>query len=80
MQETDRQIRENNRQLGELGRKFGSTIEHLVAPNLVEKFNALGFNFTQYGRNIAISDKSRNIAAEGPQRTPLLVASQNIFR
>jgi hypothetical protein len=64
MQETDRQIRETNRQLGELGRKFGSTVEHLVAPNLVEKFNALGFNFTKYGPNLAISDKSKNIAAE----------------
>jgi hypothetical protein len=64
MQETDRRMQETHRQLGELGRKFGSTVEHLVAPNLVKKFNAFGFNFTKYGPNLAISDKSRNIAAE----------------
>jgi hypothetical protein len=71
MQETDRQIQETARQmketdkkLGELGRKFGSVVEHMVAPNLVEKFNALGFNFTKYGPNLAISDKARNLALE----------------
>jgi hypothetical protein len=64
MQETDRRIQETNQQLGKLGRKFGSAVEHLVAPNLVEKFNALGFTFTKYGPNVAISDKARHLAAE----------------
>jgi hypothetical protein len=36
----------------------------LVVPNLVEKFNALGFDFSKYGQNIAISDRSKNLAAE----------------
>jgi hypothetical protein len=61
---TDRQIQETNQQLGKLGIKFGSMVEHLVAPNLVKKFNALGFNFTKYGPNMSISDRSRNILAE----------------
>ncbi|MDR1622431.1 MAG: hypothetical protein LBS00_08665 [Synergistaceae bacterium] len=39
-------------------------VEHLVAPNLVEKFNALGFVFTKYGLDIAISDKTRKLATE----------------
>jgi hypothetical protein len=64
IEETHKQIRETNRQIGKLGRKFGSTIEHLVVPNLVEKFNVLGFNFTKYGPNVAISDESKSIAAE----------------
>jgi ribosomal protein L9 len=45
MKETARQMKETDKKLGELGRKFGSVVEHMVAPNLVEKFNALGFNF-----------------------------------
>jgi adenine-specific DNA methylase len=36
----------------------------MVAPNLVKKFNALGFTFTKYGPNVAISDETRNLAAE----------------
>jgi hypothetical protein len=64
MQETGRQMRRTDQHLGELGKKFGSMVEHMVVPNLVEKFNALGFNFTKYGPNIAISDRSKNIAAE----------------
>jgi hypothetical protein len=64
MRETDRKMQETHRELGELGRKFGSVVEHLVVPNLVKKFNALGFNFTKYGQNIAISDRSKRIAAE----------------
>jgi hypothetical protein len=64
MKETDRQMKETDKKLGELGRKFGSVVEHMVAPNLVEKFNALGFNFTKYGPNLAISDKARNLALE----------------
>ncbi|MDR1977372.1 MAG: hypothetical protein LBQ42_01425, partial [Synergistaceae bacterium] len=62
--EADRQLQETRQLIGDLGRKFGSAVEHMVAPNLVEKFNALGFNFTKYGPNIAISDKTRKLAAE----------------
>jgi hypothetical protein len=64
MQETAQQIRNTDRQLGALGNKFGSMVEHLVLPNLIEKFNALGFTFTKYGPNQLITDKSKNIAAE----------------
>ncbi|MDR1875728.1 MAG: hypothetical protein LBQ90_12050, partial [Synergistaceae bacterium] len=39
----DRGMRETRQLIGELGRKFGSAVEHMVAPNLVGKFNALGF-------------------------------------
>jgi hypothetical protein len=62
--ENDRQLQETRQLIGDLGRKFGSAVEHMVAPNLVEKFNALGFTFTKYGANIAIADKTRKLAAE----------------
>ena len=35
-----------DKQMGELGRRFGDVIEHMVRPCLKMKFQALGFNFT----------------------------------
>ena len=54
MKETDRKMQETGRQIGKLGNRFGDLIEHLVAPNLMRKFNELGFHFTQNCRNIEI--------------------------
>ncbi|MDR2176399.1 MAG: LUC7 domain-containing protein [Synergistaceae bacterium] len=52
MQETDRKIQEVARQMkatderfGKLGHRFGELAEHLAAPNIIQKFNALGFHF-----------------------------------
>jgi hypothetical protein len=45
--ETDRQIKETNKQIGNLGNRFGELAEHLVSPNIVQKFNALGFHFNE---------------------------------
>jgi hypothetical protein len=44
-EETNRKMKETNKQIGDLGNRFGELAEHLVAPNIVEKFNALGFHF-----------------------------------
>lgn len=43
--ETNRQMKETDRKLGELGNRFGELAEHLVAPSIKEKFNALGYHF-----------------------------------
>ena len=43
--ETDRYIKETSIHVGKLGNRFGELAEHLVAPNIVQKFNALGFHF-----------------------------------
>ena len=62
--ETDRQMKETNRRFGELTNRFGELAEHLVAPGIQEKFNALGFNFTYTYENAQIGGTSRNRAAE----------------
>jgi hypothetical protein len=73
MQETDRQIREvarqikkTDEQIGKLGNRFGELAEHLVAPNIVRKFNALGFHFDDISAGLrqVIHDESsgQNIA------------------
>ncbi|MDR1516142.1 MAG: hypothetical protein LBS45_10640 [Synergistaceae bacterium] len=45
IKETGRQMKETDRQIGKLGNRFGELAEHLVAPNIVQKFNAQGFHF-----------------------------------
>jgi hypothetical protein len=64
MKETDRKIKETNRQIGELGGRFGDLVEHIVAPNLAEKFNSLGFNFGKMGTDIVFKDSQGKFIAE----------------
>jgi hypothetical protein len=45
MQETDRRMKELQNRMGELGNRFGELAEHLVIPNIVQKFNALDYHF-----------------------------------
>jgi predicted AAA+ superfamily ATPase len=54
LQETDRIVKENarqmketDRQMGYLSNRFGELAEHMVAPSIKEKFNELGFHFTE---------------------------------
>ncbi|MDR0764216.1 MAG: DUF3782 domain-containing protein, partial [Synergistaceae bacterium] len=67
MKETDRQMKETDRQIGRLGNRFGELAEHLVAPNIAEKFNALGFRFTDIStglRKIILDEGSGQKIAE----------------
>ncbi|GHV92745.1 hypothetical protein AGMMS50268_32480 [Spirochaetia bacterium] len=74
MKETREEIKENGRQmresgkqldkqLGKLGNRFGEIIEYMVVPNLVTKFNELGFTFTKANRT-KITDKDHDIFTE----------------
>jgi hypothetical protein len=45
MKETDRRMRELQKSMGYLDNRFGEMAEHLVAPNIVRKFNELGYHF-----------------------------------
>jgi len=58
--ETERIVKENSRQIGQLGNRFGELAEHLVAPSIREKFNALGFHFTQTARDLETRDPQSN--------------------
>ncbi|MDR1315818.1 MAG: hypothetical protein LBK13_02995 [Spirochaetales bacterium] len=62
MAETERKLKEASRMVGDLGNKFGKLAEHLVVPSMLEKFNALGYEFTRTCRNIKI---------QGPDKKPL---------
>jgi hypothetical protein len=64
MKETDRQMKETDRRLGKLGVRMGEIVEHMVAPNLREKFRELGYDFPQANPNSDVSDRKNNIFLE----------------
>jgi hypothetical protein len=63
-QETDRQMKETDRQLGKLGHRFGDLIEHLVAPNLLSKFETFGYQFTRISWNHQVKNANKERLAE----------------
>jgi predicted AAA+ superfamily ATPase len=61
MKETDRKMQETDRRLGN---SFGELAEHLVLPNILEKFQARGYVFTKAGSDIQFKDRSGKTIAE----------------
>jgi hypothetical protein len=53
-----------DKKFGDLYNRFGELAEHLVAPNIREKFNALGFSFGEVSKNKEIVDAQGNSVAE----------------
>jgi hypothetical protein len=60
---TERQMKATDKRVGELTNRFGDMVEHMVLPNLVTKFEELGFTFTKANRT-EIKDKQHNIFLE----------------
>jgi exonuclease VII large subunit len=63
MKETDRQIKEANKRFGEFTNRFGEMVEYMVIPNLLTKFEELGFTFTKANRT-EIKDREHKIFIE----------------
>jgi hypothetical protein len=57
IKETALQMKETDRRMGDLTRRFGEVAEHLVLPNIIEKFNALGYDFVDTGRERKFKDR-----------------------
>jgi hypothetical protein len=64
VEETSRVVKETSQSVGGLNNSFGELAEHLVAPNIAEKFNALGYHFKGIGGNQKIKDEQGRIIAE----------------
>jgi hypothetical protein len=45
MKETDRRMKKTDKLVGDLCGRFGEMSEHLVAPGVADRFNALGYHF-----------------------------------
>jgi len=61
---TERIVERNAVEMGRLSKRMGEVVEYMVAPNLCEKFNELGFNFSQSNQNTIVSDKKNKISLE----------------
>jgi len=63
--ETERIVRRNSKQMGDLHRRFGELAEHLVAPGIVRRFNEMGYKFEFIvDGNYRILDNQGNIRTE----------------
>jgi len=61
---TERIVEKNAVEMGRLSRRMGEVVEYMVAPNLRDKFNEFGFNFSQSNQNTIVSDKENKISFE----------------
>lgn len=68
MEESDRRMEESSKrldkQLGKLGNRLGEMVEYMVVPNLVAKFQELGFEFEITHRDTEIVNRKHNIFTE----------------
>jgi hypothetical protein len=64
--ETNRRMKDTDSRFGALDNRFGELTEHLVGPSIMEKFNALGFHFTDIApkRRTIIMGKDKQKIAE----------------
>jgi hypothetical protein len=64
MKETDRQMKETDRKISNLGSRLGDLVEEIIFPNIVEKFNKLGYVFGKAGRRVGYRDSQGLYLAE----------------
>jgi hypothetical protein len=57
-------MKETDRRLGELGKRFGEMVEFMVLPNLVTRFRELGYDFNTAFPNPLITGSKNEILAE----------------
>jgi uncharacterized protein YoxC len=56
--------KETNKLTGDMNRRFGEVVEHLIAPNLIEKLNAMKFDFRISSPNRKYYDKNHQEITE----------------
>ncbi|MDR2865302.1 MAG: DUF4670 domain-containing protein [Spirochaetaceae bacterium] len=60
----EQRMKQIDKSLGRLTNRIGEIIEHLVTPNVLEKFKKMGFSFDSTARNIQIQDQNGKTLAE----------------
>lgn len=62
--ENERQTKEFNERFGFITNRFGEVLEHMVAPNMRDKFEEIGLNFPKANFPSIIKDYDNNIFLE----------------
>jgi len=63
-QESAEQIKETNKRIAALGSRIGEIVENMVSGNIVEKFQALGYDVTGCSPNKSFKYKDLGISGE----------------
>ena len=61
---TDEQIKETNKQIAALGSRVGQIVENMVAENIVDKFQAFGYEVTECCPHRSFKNKKLGIGGE----------------
>ncbi|GHU18864.1 hypothetical protein FACS1894163_11310 [Spirochaetia bacterium] len=64
IKETGLQMKETDKRVGALTNRLGEISEHMIVPNLVSSFKALGYTFEKFSPNTKIEDFEHGIFAE----------------
>ncbi|MCL2185616.1 MAG: hypothetical protein FWB86_07180 [Treponema sp.] len=64
LMENREQIKEIGKRLGDFTNSFGDVVEYMIAPNLQEKFNELGYDFQEASTKHKVRDKKNDISFE----------------
>jgi len=63
-EEIAQQMKEYDKRFGNLTNSFGDVVEYMVAPNLQEKFNDLGYDFQEASTKHKVRDNKNDISFE----------------
>jgi hypothetical protein len=64
MKETDRKMKETDRKISNLGSRLGELVEEIIFPNILEKFNKLGYVFGKAAPRVRYRDPRGVYVAE----------------
>jgi hypothetical protein len=64
MKETARRMQETDRKISNLGSRIGDLVEQMIVPDILGKFNRLGYAFGKVAPNVRYSDSRGRYVAE----------------
>ena len=64
MKETDRYLKRLGKQLGYFKNSFGNVVQHMIAPNLLAKFQEMGFDFEEASNKVKVRNKKLDLSFE----------------
>jgi hypothetical protein len=64
IQETALQMKETDRKISKLGSRLGELVEEIIFPNILEKFNKLGYVFGKAATRVSYQDQQGQYVAE----------------
>ena len=64
IKDTERVVKEIGKRLGDFTNSFGDVVEYMISPNLLEKFQDLGYDFQEASTKHKVRDKKNGISFE----------------